>query len=332
MNITPILNFKNINFNHNKTSIPFGTQKSSQVGVLSSKINFRGSSSLENDIFEKFFKEFPVSTAKVYGEKEEKILDAEIIEVPLKRDKSLPPVRKYSLRVDDKEIGSCFFNAYPNGKYIYIQDLKTQEHAFREYRGAGTALIKEVIKESKRQGYDGKVHLCCYHDPSPCAFYYKNNFVAVNKHDSLNVVFDYIARNNLGADKFPITNLGIPMEIDPKSADKLLKGDRIYEDLESTEISRKMILSDRCMVIGMPSRAFRDVGSVALLNFDDKNACAKIACHVCRSDNNKLMLYDFRKCEPSDDEMYYFLSAMEKEAKRLGYKGTIVIEDGRLNI
>ena len=41
------------------------------------------------------------------------------------------------------------------------------------FRGIGTELLKAAVKESKRCGYDGRIHLMAYDSHPPTPFYYK---------------------------------------------------------------------------------------------------------------------------------------------------------------
>lgn len=73
--------------------------------------------------------------------------------------------------------------------YIYnSMELTTLEtinkgNGLSPYKGIGTELIKSAIKESKKRGFNGRIHLMAYDAKPPTPFYYKCGlrFVDENK-------------------------------------------------------------------------------------------------------------------------------------------------------
>ncbi len=72
----------------------------------------------------------------------------------------------------------CF--KFPMGDdYIYnSMELTTLEtinkgNSLSPYKGIGTELIKSAVKESKKQGFKGRIHLMAYDAKPPTPFYYK---------------------------------------------------------------------------------------------------------------------------------------------------------------
>lgn len=69
---------------------------------------------------------------------------------------------------------------FPMGDdYIYnSMELTTLEtinkgNSLSPYKGIGTELIKSAVKESKKQGFKGRIHLMAYNEKPPTPFYYK---------------------------------------------------------------------------------------------------------------------------------------------------------------
>lgn len=72
-----------------------------------------------------------------------------------------------------------YFKTSMGDDYIYnSMELTTLEtinkgNSLSPYKGIGTELIKAAVKESKRLGYNGRIHLMAYDAKPPTPFYYK---------------------------------------------------------------------------------------------------------------------------------------------------------------
>ncbi len=80
----------------------------------------------------------------------------------------------------------------PIGKdYIYnsmeLTALESRNQARKNspYRGIGTELLKAAVKESKANGFGGKIHLMAYDAKPPTVFYYKNGLKFTNTEKDL---------------------------------------------------------------------------------------------------------------------------------------------------
>ena len=105
-------------------------------------------------------------------------------------------------------LGNCTFsecNARINGEnypdfykgkpYLFINSIVSN----KQYKGIGTELIKSIVRESKRRGFEGRVCLnASVVEPklgSPIPFYSKLGFEAsdINKQ----IIIDYVMKNDL---------------------------------------------------------------------------------------------------------------------------------------
>lgn len=77
--------------------------------------------------------------------------------------------------------GDNYPDYYKNKKYLFINQI----YSHKKYKGIGTELIKKLVHESKKQGYEGRVCLNTSttkpEKGSPIPFYYKLGFEASNK-------------------------------------------------------------------------------------------------------------------------------------------------------
>lgn len=86
------------------------------------------------------------------------------------------------------------FKAPVGDDYIYnsmeMTELESinKGHKLSSYRGIGLELFKFAVKESKKSGYNGRIHLMAYNSVPPTPFYYKIGLRFVD--DSKNKLMD----------------------------------------------------------------------------------------------------------------------------------------------
>lgn len=77
--------------------------------------------------------------------------------------------------------GDNYPDYYKNQKYLFINQI----YSHKKYKGIGTELIKKLVQESKKQGFEGRICLNASttkpEKGSPIPFYYKLGFEASNK-------------------------------------------------------------------------------------------------------------------------------------------------------
>ncbi len=77
--------------------------------------------------------------------------------------------------------GNNYPDYYRNKKYLFINQI----YSHKKYKGIGTELIKKLVEESKKQGFEGRICLNASttkpEKGSPIPFYYKLGFEASNK-------------------------------------------------------------------------------------------------------------------------------------------------------
>lgn len=77
--------------------------------------------------------------------------------------------------------GDNYPDYYKNQKYLFINQI----YSHKKYKGIGTELIKKLVLESKKQGFEGRICLNTTttkpEKGSPIPFYYKLGFEASNK-------------------------------------------------------------------------------------------------------------------------------------------------------
>jgi len=83
--------------------------------------------------------------------------------------------------------GENYPDYYKNKKYLFINSI----YSHQKYKGIGTALIKKVVEESKKRGYEGRVCLNTTttkpEKGSPIPFYYKLGFECTNKQKDIEI-------------------------------------------------------------------------------------------------------------------------------------------------
>lgn len=147
-----------------------------------------------------------------------------------------------SININGKKLGYAAMYDSKQKDKLYLKELYTEENLTRHYKGAGTELLKCVVEESKKRGYNGKVNLCAENFPPPFVFYYKNNFTVPPEISQYNAAIDYAARNNT-----PVENLlpeglsSLNMELDEKGAEALLKAKRLFEERTFKTIAKTNI-------------------------------------------------------------------------------------------
>lgn len=120
--------------------------------------------------------------------------------------------------------------------HVYLEKLETREPSKREYKNAGTELVKCAVEESMKAGFGGKVELVASYSPSPVAFYYKNNFRVpkykkfgnVHYNQQINAGVDYAIRNNVPFERVIPDPDATYMELDEEGAKALLENRRLY--------------------------------------------------------------------------------------------------------
>lgn len=118
--------------------------------------------------------------------------------------------------------------------YMYVSELYGQANNGK-YKGAGTELLKFAVQKSKEKGYSGRLKLTIGGSPK---FYYKNNF-RIDKERSKdyirqNAVLDCMTRLNLYADDIWGKYWGTAnVTLEPKEAEALLEGKRLYNETHS---------------------------------------------------------------------------------------------------
>lgn len=137
--------------------------------------------------------------------------------------------KKFTLRVDGAQLGYAI--TY-NSKYddIFVKELFCEENKFRHYKGAGTELLKCIVEESYKQGYNGKVHLKASHVPVPFAFYYKNNFKGYGPLAHYNAAIEYSIRSGTPISSLvPDSSTCLTMKLDEKEAKAFKRGKRLHQ-------------------------------------------------------------------------------------------------------
>lgn len=101
---------------------------------------------------------------------------------------------------------------YKKQKYLFI---KSPLNSTRKYKGIGSELIKAAVRESQRQGLDGRICLTASTiNPelgSPVPFYYKMGFKSVNR-EIQEIIEDCMRNNKPLPEKCLSTTMYLPKE------------------------------------------------------------------------------------------------------------------------
>ena len=142
--------------------------------------------------------------------------------------------KKFILKVNGEQIGYAVVVDDNDNDKLFLNDLYTEEHNYRKYKGAGTELLKSAVNESIKRGYNGKIKVNASHGAcSPLPFYYKNNLIIKRPDDvelygfpqNKNAIIQYAIENNI-----PVDNMLFEfdrqtfMNLDEKGAKAFLEG------------------------------------------------------------------------------------------------------------
>lgn len=226
MNCTSVLFGGNFNFNVNR------------LGALRQP-SFRASRVLAEDTIDFNCKKTATTITDLNGNP----IKATITEEPYDDDSGFfgSDPKRFTLYANGKELAYAIsYNSRKREHSLFVKELFGEENYARHYRGAGTALLKTLVKESIKQGNEGRITLSASHVPPPFVFYYKNNFqVTSESQKQHNATIDYAARNNIPAKAlFPDGFSCLSMGLDEKGAEALLKDERLYEKREFRVIDK----------------------------------------------------------------------------------------------
>ena len=221
--------------------------KNNPINALrnTNSVSFRGVQS--NDFFDK---QKGVGIKKVgLKDIQDKDVEAYIISKEGTVNGKLHDIKRttYALIVGGDQYGNM--TTIREGDHIYLDKLETKEPDKRQYKNAGTELLKCAAEESMKEGFGGKVELVASYNPSPVAFYYKNNFRVpkykkfgnVHYNQQINAGADYAVRNNLPFNKVISDPEATYMELDEEGAKALLENKRLYKQRISKKLFTKTI-------------------------------------------------------------------------------------------
>jgi len=155
-------------------------------------------------------------------------------------------VVQYIFNINNNQYGYSICSTNKDENSLILEQLYTRTPKMRQYKNAGTELLKKNVEESIKRGLKGKIELTASHFPPPFVFYYKNNFHVVNsenmRHCSqrFNAAIDYAARNNISiSNVIPADITSLSMELNESEAKALLENKRLYEDRIFKTIKQK---------------------------------------------------------------------------------------------
>ena len=113
--------------------------------------------------------------------------------------------------------GDNYPDFYKGKPYLFINSLASS----KKFKGIGTELVKSVVRESKRRGYEGRVCLnASVVEPefgSPIPFYSKLGFQSSDLNKQ--IIIDYVMKNDLS---LPDNCQSATMFLPKEAIDKLL--------------------------------------------------------------------------------------------------------------
>lgn len=251
----------------------------------------------------------------------------EVIPQDTKEIKGKNP-KKFIIEVNDKELGYATVSELEDE--LFLDELSTQENFERNYKGAGTQLLKCAVRESKQRGFNGRLRLKAFHQPEPFVFYYKNNFVIKGGLKHYNAALDYAAKNNLTIeDVIPEYITTLTMGLDEKSADAFLNNKRLYKTRNVLKICEKTINAQKYQVNLVPSPD-SDEYYFQIINNDAKELkqCFIARTKTVEYGNKKyLELFNVEKpCLPKGIEQYA-QEAAKICAQKLGLDNAVITDN-----
>lgn len=194
----------------------------------------------------------------------------------VKPDPEFKSATNFTISADSELIGKAEVSNRKNDRGLNLILINTKQQE-KEYHGAGTALLRSIVRESYDKGYNGRV--CAkalnYAAP-PYAFYYKNNFkipkdtknIVGGCSPAYNIILDYIAKTGTHPQALlPFGMNMIYMELDEKGAQALLEGKRLYEERPLEKIAQTVIDDENYSAYIMPSDS-EDEYYFAIINED----------------------------------------------------------------
>ena len=202
---------------------------------------------LDEDKFEFSTKITPVKIQDISGNP----IDAVIEEKNVSDKETIPDNKKFSLMVNGKELGYATVRDNDRQNALDLYSIYTEEYDNKNYKKAGTELLKQAVNESIKRGYNGRIETWASNKSySPVGFYYKENFIVppfseystciyTQRH---NAAIEYSIANNIPVQNvLPYSYRKGQMKLDEQGAKALLDGKRLYEDRIFEKIEQKNI-------------------------------------------------------------------------------------------
>ncbi len=312
--ISNVFNYSNFNKlhqqNNNTNNIKFGNRQLT-TDILE----------LSNDKLEKTNKTNDVKKVKI-KDLNNNIVNAEIIK---SGDKL---VKRFDLLVNNENLGFAVASK-GNDNTFWLHQLFTRENDKRSYKGTGTELLKCVIEESKKQGFDGAVKVFADHGTkSPLVFYYKSNFITPEDKDAC---IQYAIRNNVPIQNVMSTSLSGIMTLDEKSADAFLEGTRLYLNRTCKKIGEKEI-DGQIYSANLIEAPQKNTYYLLIANEDVKEGIATFSATLKKVENEGKNHFEITKLHEYDsynlkEEINFILNSIKKEAKTIGFEKITIAND-----
>lgn len=137
--------------------------------------------------------------------------------------------------IEDECCGVLNFEMFEGEDVLWVSSLASKLHpkTGKKLKGLGTQMLKHVVRESQKNGYNGAVGLSACNEVPPFVFYYKNNFLPLtNGPANYNLAaIHYAAKTDTPVERLvPAYLRSIEMQISPENAKLFLEGRRIIDD------------------------------------------------------------------------------------------------------
>lgn len=231
-------------------------------------------------------------------------------------------LKKFTIYVNGAQAGYADVFKQENN-ILYLLDLHVQEQENRIYRNIGTELLKSVVKESEKQGCEGRVILNASHFSPPFAFYYKNNFkVAREKSAYYNAGIDYAARKNVPVSEvLPCYYTSLTMELDKNGAKAFLEGKKLYKERRFETIDSRKIsgINFESNLIQSPDL---NKNYLQIINTDNSNQCLCVEIEETKDKKGQKCLRFIKEFDVKTPEyiLEYADEMAKVAAKKLGFE------------
>lgn len=294
------------------------------------RISFCGKNKLDHDTFELQSKETQIVIKDVNGNE----VPAKIIEEKYDDTTGFfgTDPKKFTLCANGNEIGYAITYISKEKDKIFVSELFTEENYARHYKGAGSALLKTIAEDSKKQGYKGRLDLSAAHYPPPFVFYYKNNLQVTGEQVNLyNAPIDYAARKNISvATLLPEGLSALHMELDENAADAFLKGERLFEKRNFKTIDTKTIDGKNYVTNLIQSPDLKE-NYLQIINLDASKTkqkyCARMVEEIDENGKHYLKLFNVNDLYSTKKVIEYANEMAQIAAKSLGLDYALITDE-----